>query len=79
LPDLDDGIRRELERLARPGDPSGALDQVIRAKRRLRVMRRVQAAALTVAVVAGTAGAVLALDRAFRPPPSGTSPRWGQL
>ena len=79
MPDLDDGIRRELERLARPGDPSGALDQVIRAKRRLRVMRRVQAAALTVAVVAGTAGAVLALDRAFRPPPSGTSPRWGQL
>jgi hypothetical protein len=75
LPDLDDGIRRELERRARPGDPSGALVRVIRAKRRLRVMRRVQAAALAVVVVAGTAGAVLALSRAFRPP--GNQPRVG--
>jgi hypothetical protein len=68
LPDLDDGIRRELERLSRPGDPAGALDRVVRAKRRLRVMRRVQAAGLAVAVVVGTAGAVLALGRAFRMP-----------
>jgi hypothetical protein len=68
LPDLDDGIRRELERLSRPADPAGALDRVVRAKRRLRVMRKVQAAALAVAVVAGTAGAVVALDRVFRPP-----------
>jgi hypothetical protein len=75
LPDLDDEIRRELERRARPGDPSGALDRVVRAKRRLRVMRRVQAAALAVVVVAGTAGAVLALSRAFRPP--GNQPRVG--
>ena len=67
MPDLDDGIRRELERLARPGDPSGALDRVTRAKRRIRVMRRVQAAVLAVVVVAGTAGAVVALGRAFRP------------
>jgi hypothetical protein len=67
LPDLDDAIRRELVRLSRPGDPTGALNRVVRAKRRLRVMRRVQAAGLAVAVVAGTAGAVVALDRAFRP------------
>jgi hypothetical protein len=67
LPDLDDGIRRELERLARPGDPSGAVDRVVRAKRRLRVMRRAQAAALALVVVGGSAGAVVALDRAFRP------------
>jgi hypothetical protein len=67
LPDLDDGIRRELERLAQLGDPRGAYDRVTRAKRRVGVMRRVQAAALAVAVVAGTAGTVLALDRVFRP------------
>jgi hypothetical protein len=67
LPDLDDGIRRELERLARPGDPVGAMERVLRAKRRVRVMRRAQVAALALAVVAGSAGAVLALDRAFRP------------
>jgi len=78
LPDLDDGIRRELERLARPGDPAGALDRVVRAKRRLRVMRRVQAVGLAVAVVAGTAGAVLALGRAFRPPSTpGNQPQVG--
>jgi hypothetical protein len=68
LPDLDDGIRRELEALAVPGDPSGAMDRVIRAKRRLAVRRRLQAAALTVVVIAGTAGGVLALGRAFRMP-----------
>ncbi len=68
MPDLDDEIRRELERRARPGDPSGALDRVVGAKRRLRITRRVQAAALAVVVVAGTAGAVLALGRVFRPP-----------
>jgi hypothetical protein len=78
LPDLDDGISRELERLARPGDPSGALGRVVRAKRRLRVMRRVQVAALALAVVAGSAGAVLALGRAFRPPATpGNQPQVG--
>jgi hypothetical protein len=78
LPDLDDGIRRELERLSRPADPAGALDRVVRAKRRVRVMRRVQAVGLAVAVVAGTAGAVLALDRVFRPPSTpGDQPQVG--
>jgi hypothetical protein len=67
LPDRDDELRRELDRLARPGDPRGAFDRVAQAKRRLRVMRRVQAVVLAVAVVAGTAGTVLALDRVFRP------------
>lgn len=68
MPDRDDELRRELERLARPGDPRGAYDRVTRAMRRVRVMRRVQAAALAVAVVAGTAGAVVALERVFRSP-----------
>jgi hypothetical protein len=66
LPDLDDGIRRELEALAVPGDPSGAIDRVIRARRRWALRRRLQAAGLAVAVVVGTAGGVLALSDVFR-------------
>jgi hypothetical protein len=66
LPDLDDGIRRELESLAVPGDPSGVMDRVIRARRRWALRRRLQAAGLAVAVVAGTAGGVLALSGVFR-------------
>lgn len=78
MPDLDDSIRRELEHLARPGDPSGALDRVTRAKWRIRVTRRVQAAALALVVVAGTAGAVVALGRVFRPPATpGNQPQVG--
>jgi hypothetical protein len=43
------------------------MDRVVRAKRLLRVRHRVQAAALAIVVVAGSAGAVVALERAFRP------------
>jgi hypothetical protein len=68
LPDLDDGIRRELEALAVPGDLSGAMDRVIRARRRWTLRRRLQAAGLAIAVVAGTAGGVLALGGVFRMP-----------
>ena len=68
LDDRDEAIRRELEALAVPGDPNGAMDRVVRTRRRLALRRRLQAAALTVAVVAGTTGGVLALGRAFRMP-----------
>lgn len=62
---LDDRIRDGLERLARPADGSGIIEDVARRKRRLRVVRRVRTATLALAVVAGSAAGVWGLSRAF--------------
>jgi hypothetical protein len=61
---IDDRLRRGLERLARPADPSGAFDGILE-KRARGQHRRVQVIALTVAVVIGTAGATYGLARVF--------------
>jgi WD40-like Beta Propeller Repeat len=71
---LDERLRDELERAARPADPSGVYEQLIRRHERHQVVHRVRVAALTLVVVVGTAGGVLALARVLAPnvagPPS---------
>jgi hypothetical protein len=58
-------LTRELERIARPADPTGVFDRVgVRRARRVRT-RRIQAALLAGAVIAATTGGFLALQRAF--------------
>jgi TolB protein len=67
LPGPDDQLRSALERLAPPADPAGAYERIVEKKIRRRIYRKLQAAALTVVVLAGTAGGTVALTRAFRP------------
>jgi len=62
---IDDRLRRDLERLARPADPAGAFDGILEKRARARSARRLQLVALTVAVVIGTAGATFGLARVF--------------
>jgi Tol biopolymer transport system component len=66
MPGFDDLLTRELERAARPAESAGVFERVDRRRARRHVLRRVQVAALTVIVLAGTAGGVAVLDRAFR-------------
>jgi hypothetical protein len=66
VPDIDDRLRRDLERLAKGAEATGSLARVSRRRRRHRTARRVQAAALAAVVVAATAGGGYALTRAFR-------------
>lgn len=63
---LDERLRRDLERLARTKDSSGAFERVARRKVRRSFVRRGQTAALVVVVLAGTAGGGWALTRALR-------------
>ena len=64
---LDERLRDELERAARPADPSGVYEQLIRRHERHQVVHRVRVAALTLVVVVGTAAGVLALARVLAP------------
>jgi hypothetical protein len=66
VPGIDDNIRSELERLGRPADQEGALEEIARRRSRRRVVRRVQIAALAVAVVAGSVGGTFGLVALFR-------------
>ena len=89
MPGFDDNLRRELGRLAEPGDPSGAFEKVMERKIRRRIARRLQVTALVVVVVAGTIGGSYGLFKVFRvvgshwtpgtsttgPTPSSTSPQ----
>lgn len=63
---LDDRLRRDLERAARPADPAGVYDELIRRRERRRITRRIEATALAVAVVAGTIAGTYGLSRVFR-------------
>jgi hypothetical protein len=65
VPGVDDRIREELARLARPGDPDGAFEQIGSKKSRRRIVRRVEVVGLAVAVVAGSAGGAYGLYRVF--------------
>lgn len=62
---LDERLRREMELVARPADPSGVYEELIRRKERRRIVRRIQAGGLAILVTAGTIGGFLALTRIF--------------
>jgi len=63
---LDDRLRRDLERAARPADPSGVYEELIKRRERRRIARRIQAGALAFVVIAGTVAGVYGLSRVFR-------------
>jgi hypothetical protein len=64
VPGFDDRLTRELERAARPAAPDvvRTFSDVTRRRAKRAVVRRVQAVAVVVAVLAGTAGAFALLD-----------------
>jgi Tol biopolymer transport system component len=72
--DDDDELRQGLAGWAVRTDPAAAFGSVARRRSRLRLVRRAQTVAL---VLAGTAGGILALSRAFagRPEPAGPPAR----
>jgi TolB protein len=74
VPGFDDSLRRELGRLAEPGDPSGAFEKVMERKIRRRIARKLQVTALVVVVVAGTVGGTFGLAWVFRGRPARERP-----
>lgn len=62
---LEERLRRELQHLSPPGDPSGVVDQVLRRAARRHARRSAGIALLTLSVVAGSAGGFYALSRVF--------------
>jgi hypothetical protein len=69
---LDERLRRELERSARPADPTGVYEQLIRRKERRRLSRTIQTSLLAVGVIVGSAAGVVLLSRVFEPADSGS-------
>jgi hypothetical protein len=66
MPDLDDSLRAEVERMARQVQVgTDVLPKVVRRVRRRRRMRTVQTGALIAAVLVGTALGTLGLERIF--------------
>ena len=66
MPDLDEYLRNELRRTIRPVDVNDVSSRIdLRRTRRAR-LRKIQAVALTVVVLAGTAGGVAMLSNVFR-------------
>jgi hypothetical protein len=67
VPGFDDKLTRELERAARPAAPDvvRTLEDVTRRRAHRAVVRRVQAVAVVVAILAGTAGAFALLGDRF--------------
>ena len=65
LPGFDDRLTRELERVARPADPSGVLDRVHARRARRTLVRKAQAALLAVSVLGATSVGFVALRQAF--------------
>jgi RNA polymerase sigma-70 factor (ECF subfamily) len=65
MPGVDNRVRRTVEWLSGRVDPLDAFDRVLIRKNHRRTMRRLGMAALTVVVLAGTAGRTLALARVF--------------
>lgn len=63
---LDDRLHEDLERAARPGDPSGLYEDLIRRRERRRARRRVQGGVLVALVLVGTVAGFYGLTRAFR-------------
>lgn len=65
---LDERLRRELEHLARPADPSDVYETVIRRRERRLLRRRAGAAAVALIVVAASVAGVVLLSRVIQPP-----------
>jgi Tol biopolymer transport system component len=64
---LEERLRKEFERAARPRDPVGVYEELIRRRERRRKMRRAEGAALVVAVILGAAGGFYSLTRILAP------------
>ena len=71
---LDERLHEELGRAARPADPSGVYEQLIRRHERRHMVQRLQVAALTLVVLAGTTWGLLALARILAPGGDGPRP-----
>ena len=69
---LDERLRRAIDRAGEPADTSGVYEGLIRRRERRRIIRRVQAGVLAVAVVAGCVVGIYALTRVVQP--SGNTP-----
>lgn len=63
---IDERIRRELERAARPADPAGIYEELIRRRERRRLAHRVQAGVLAFVVFLVGIGSLVVLSRALR-------------
>ena len=63
---LDDRLREDIERAARPADPSGLYEDLIRRRERRRIGQRVQTGAVALVVVIGTIAGFYGLSRIFR-------------
>lgn len=72
MPGIDDRLRSELERMARPADPSGAYERIDRRRARRRLDHRLASGALAVSVVAVTIVGTSTLYRAFLPASGGS-------
>jgi hypothetical protein len=67
---LDDTLRRDLDRIATPADPSGVVEAIERRARRRGRIRRAGSAVLAIVVVVSTVAGVGLLRRAFAPVPT---------
>jgi hypothetical protein len=71
---LDERLRHELQRAARPADPSGVYEHMIRRRERRRIVRKVQRGVLAVAVVTGSIAGAYGLSRLFLPEATPVAP-----
>lgn len=71
---LDERLRDELQRAARPADPSGVYEHMIRRRERRRIARKLQSGVLAVAVVAGSIAGAYGLSRIFLPQGGAVAP-----
>ena len=63
---LDDRLREDVERAARPADPSGLYEDLIRRREHRRIRRRVRTGAVALVVVIGTIASFYGLSKIFR-------------
>jgi Tol biopolymer transport system component len=71
LPGIDERLRTELERLAKPIEDVGVFERIASKKGHRRMLRRFEVAALVAVVVAGTVAGTYGLTKVFRGPDSG--------
>ena len=62
---LDERLERELDRAARPGNPSGVYEDLIRRRKRRRIRHGAITALVVVLAIAGSIGAYVALSSTF--------------
>jgi Tol biopolymer transport system component len=73
-PDVDERIRATVDLLTRSPVPAPSLERIGTKKRRVRLARRLEVAALVVAVVVGTAAGTYGLTKVFHGPGSRQQP-----